>query len=273
MTERSLFDLEGRRAAVTGAAGLLGRVFCRALTTAGATVHALDVDDIGLARVADECGATPRRCDVTDEADVDRAIADLAAGGDIDAVVTSAAIDPKVGDDGGLSSGSDGDPGTHALDAWESTFRVNVTGTFLVARAAARVMAAQDHGRGRGSIVTIASTYGLAAPDPRVYGWPETPGSVRKPIDYPASKGAVLGFTRALAAAYVNTAMRVNSLSPGGAHAGQDARFVERYSARTILGRMARPDEYAGPIVFLCSDASSYMTGANLVVDGGWTAL
>jgi len=273
MTGPSLFSLDGRRALVTGAAGLLGREFCRALAGAGAEVVALDLDGDGLARVADVHGATPMACDVTDEADVTRVVRELAAAGPIDALVTSAAIDPKVDDEGGFSSAGDGDPATHPLSAWEQTFRVNVTGTFLAARTVAAVMATQDDGRGRGSIVTIASTYGLTAPDPRVYGWPDDEGSVRKPVDYPASKGAVLGFTRALAAAYVGTGVRVNSLTPGGAYAGQDATFVTRYSARTILGRMARPEEYGGPIVFLCSDASSYMTGANLVVDGGWTAL
>ncbi len=269
----SLFDLGGRRALVTGAAGLLGREFCRALVGAGATVYALDLDEGQLAIIAEELGVTPVGCDVTDEGAVDRIVDSLAESGSIDALVTSAAIDPKVDAGGGIASGGDGDPATYALASWDQTFRVNVTGTFLMARAVARVMATQDEGRGRGSIVTVASTYGLTAPDPRVYGWPEVPGSVRKPVDYPASKGAILGLTRALAAAYVNTGIRVNSLTPGGAYAGQDSAFVQRYSARTILGRMARPEEYAGPIVFLCSDASSYMTGANLVVDGGWTAL
>jgi NAD(P)-dependent dehydrogenase (short-subunit alcohol dehydrogenase family) len=273
MIDASLFALDGRRVVVTGAAGLLGREFCRALTDANATVYALDLDDEGLELVADESRAVPMRCDVTDERDVERTIADIANGGSIDALVTSAAVDPKVSENGTLTTGSDGDPATHPLEAWERTFRVNVTGTFLVARSVGRVMAGQDQGRGRGSMVTIASTYGLAAPDPRVYGWPEVEGSTRKPVDYAASKGAIVALTRALAAAYVGTGVRVNSLTPGGAYAGQDPAFVERYSARTILGRMARSEEYRGPIIFLCSDASSYMTGANLVVDGGWTAL
>jgi NAD(P)-dependent dehydrogenase (short-subunit alcohol dehydrogenase family) len=273
MTDASLFTLDNRRAVVTGAAGLLGREFCRALVGANATVYALDVDDEGLQRVADECQAIPMRCDVTDERDVEQTIADLASAGSIDALVTSAAVDPKVDEDGMLTSGSDGNPATYPLDSWSRSLHVNVTGTFLVARCVGRVMAEQDERRGRGSIVTIASTYGLVAPDPRLYGRPEAEPSAWKPIDYPASKGAILAFTRALAAAYVGTGVRVNALTPGGAYAGQDPAFVERYSSRTIIGRMARPEEYRGPIVFLCSDASSYMTGANLVVDGGWTAL
>jgi NAD(P)-dependent dehydrogenase (short-subunit alcohol dehydrogenase family) len=272
VTGRSAFDLSGRRALVTGAGGLLGREFCGALVDAGATVFAMDLDDAGLARTADECGARPVRGDVTDEVAIDRIMATMASDGGIDAVVTSAALDPKVGHDGRVGSG-DGDPATYPRASWERSFEVNVTGTFLVARAAARVMAEQDDGRGCGSIVTIASTYGLVAPDPRLYETPGSPTRARKPVDYPATKGAILGLTRALAAAYTGTGVRVNSLTPGGAAAGQDPGFVERYSSRTILGRMARPDEYRGPIVFLCSDASSYMTGANLVVDGGWTAL
>jgi NAD(P)-dependent dehydrogenase (short-subunit alcohol dehydrogenase family) len=273
MTDASLFTLDDRRAVVTGAAGLLGREFCRALVDANATVYALDVDDEGLERVADECQAIPMRCDVTDEQDVEHVIAEIATGGSIDALVTSAAVDPKVDEDGAFTSGSDGNPATYPLDSWSRSLEVNVTGTFLVARCVGRVMAGQDEGRGRGSIVTIASTYGLVAPDPRLYGRPDDEGNTWKPVDYPASKGAILALTRALAAAYVGTGVRVNSLTPGGAYAGQDARFVERYSSRTIVGRMAYPEEYRGPIVYLCSDASSYMTGANLVVDGGWTAL
>jgi NAD(P)-dependent dehydrogenase (short-subunit alcohol dehydrogenase family) len=272
VTNPSLFDLTGRRALVTGAGGLLGREFCGALADAGAAVFAVDVDDAALARTVDETGARPVRADVTDEGAVADVMATLADDGGLDAVVTSAALDPKVGGDGRVGSG-DGDPATYPRAAWDRSFEVNVTGTFLVARAAARVMAEQAAGQGRGSIVTIASTYGLVAPDPRLYEAPGSAGRAHKPVDYPATKGAILGLTRALAAAYTGTGVRVNSLTPGGAAAGQDAGFVERYSSRTILGRMARPEEYRGPIVFLCSDASSYMTGANLVVDGGWTAL
>jgi 2-deoxy-D-gluconate 3-dehydrogenase len=185
--------------------------------------------------------------------------------------VTSAAVDPKVDGAGGVAGGEQGFP-SYPLACWQESLLVNLTGTFLVAQAAASVMERQDGGRGRGSIVTIASTYGMTGPDQRLY----VDGGVQrsfKPLDYPTTKSGVIGFTRALAAYYRETGIRANSLTPGGAFNGQDPAFVERYASRTILGRMADPAEYRAAIAFLCSDASSYMTGANLVVDGGWTAL
>ena len=118
MSDANLFDLTGRRAIVTGAAGLLGREFCRALVDANATVYALDLDEAAVARVADECGAIPVRCNVTDEHDVEQTVADIASSGSIDALVTSAALDPKVDEEGAL--GSDGNPATYPLGAWDS---------------------------------------------------------------------------------------------------------------------------------------------------------
>jgi 2-deoxy-D-gluconate 3-dehydrogenase len=270
---RELFDVTGRRAIVTGGAGLLGRRFAAALVDLGAGVHVLDRDGDAAAKVADELsagaagtGAVAVACDITDEAAVDRAIGAIAAGGAIDILVNSAAVDPKA--DAGSSTLADAGFAQYPLGAWQRSMDVNLTGTFLVTRAVCRVM--EEHGT-PGAIVNISSTYGLAGPDQRLYQRSDGSRSF-KPLDYSVTKAGMLGFTRALAAHYAGTGIRVNALTPGGAYNEHDDEFVAAYSARTMLGRMARPDEYRGAIGFLCSDASSYMTGANLIVDGGWTA-
>jgi NAD(P)-dependent dehydrogenase (short-subunit alcohol dehydrogenase family) len=271
MSTLGQFDMTGRRAIVTGACGLLGREFCGALVDVGAEVFGFDRADADLDGL-ERHGVQPVACDVTDAGEVHDAVRALASGGEIDAVVTSAAIDPKVEASGEIGGGVSGDFVTYPLHAWAQTLTVNLTGTFLVAQAVGAVMQARPDGP-RGSIVTIGSTYGLSAPDQELYVDEHGNRQAYKPLDYPTTKAGVVGFTRALAAYYRGTRIRVNCLVPGGAYNGQDEGFVERYSQRTLLLRMADPAEYRGAIAFLCSDASSYMTGAQLVVDGGWTAI
>jgi 2-deoxy-D-gluconate 3-dehydrogenase len=265
-----LFDLAGRAALLTGGAGLLGRGFARTLAEAGAAVALADIDGAAAKAAADALArdglkALGLEADVTSP-DAVQAMVDstLRAFGRLDILVNSAALDPKFeGDTAGGSPPLEEFP----LEAWNRSLAVDLTGMFLSCQAASRPML----DRGGGVIVNLCSIYGLGGPDQRLYRRPGGP-DFYKPVSYSVTKAGVLGLTRYLAAYFGEQNIRVNALTPGGVFADQDEEFVKAYSARTILGRMARADEIQGALLFLASDASSYMTGANLVVDGGWTA-
>lgn len=266
------FALDGRTALVTGGAGLLGRQFTRALGEAGAGVvvadldfksaqtHARQLTDDGLQAIAVKVDVT-----VPDSVS-DMIQSSVAEFGSLDILVNSAALDPKFDPDN-LDTQSDNAFETYPLETWKKAIEVNLTGMFLVCQAAARQMLSQDYG----VIINICSTYGLVGPDQRLYERPKGPRHY-KPVYYTVSKAGVLGLTRYLATYYAGKPIRVNALTPGGVFNQHDDAFLKAYTARTVIGRMANPDEMSGAIVFLASEASSYMTGANLVVDGGWTA-
>jgi NAD(P)-dependent dehydrogenase (short-subunit alcohol dehydrogenase family) len=259
-------------AVVTGAVGLLGQHHCASLARAGASVVVTDLDSALCAELADRLAAAHGRpaiglgADITVPASVD-ALRDAVLDrlGRVDVLVNNAAVNEKVEDPG---TGAPLTFESYPLEEWERSLRVNVTGTFLCCRAFGATMAAA----GRGSIVNIASTYGLVAPDQSLYRRPDGTQAFFKSAAYPTTKGAVLALTRYLAAYWGRCGVRVNALCPGGVENGQDPHFVSRYAERTPLGRMADACDYEGAIVYLASDASSYVTGASLVVDGGWTA-
>ena len=205
--------------------------------------------------------------DVTNSASIHALVEScLSDFGSLDVLVNNAALDPKF-EPQHLHAPADNAFETYPLQAWQESLQVNLTGLFLMSQAAVIPMLAQKHG----VIINICSTYGLVGPDQRLYDLPAKPRKF-KPADYTVTKAGVLGFTRYLAAYYAGRNIRVNALSPGGVYNAHEDDFVKNYAAHTILGRMADLDEMNAAILFLASDASSYMTGANLIVDGGWTA-
>lgn len=272
----NLFNLTDRTAVVTGGAGLLGAEFCRALAQAGAAVVVADLDQAAAEAVAQRLNAAGCRAlavptDVTDPQSV-RTMVDrtVTAFGRLDILVNSAAQDPKFDPQHNPSEAHSPASGAFEgfpLPAWEQALKVNLTGAFLCCQAASAVMLTQE----RGVIINLSSIYGLTGPDQRIYQRPEQPPQF-KPVYYSVTKAGILGLTHYLAAYFAGKNIRVNALTPGGVFNGHDDAFVQAYSARAVLGRMAEKDEMNGALLFLASDASAYMTGANLVVDGGWTA-
>jgi NAD(P)-dependent dehydrogenase (short-subunit alcohol dehydrogenase family) len=268
------FDLTGRVAIVTGGVGLLGAEFCRTLAEAGAAVAVVDLNESASHAVAESLTSSGHQSlalptDITQPDSVNAAVDKaLSAFGRIDILVNSAALDPKFDPDAvnkGITPGAFED---YPLDLWNSALNVNLTGMFLMTQACVKSMIEQGK---KGSIINICSTYGLNGPDQRIYV-KDGKRVAFKPVYYTVTKAGVMGFTKYLAAYYAETEIRVNALTPGGVFNNHEDYFVKNYSAKTILGRMARKDEMNGALLFLASDASSYMTGNNVVVDGGWTA-
>jgi NAD(P)-dependent dehydrogenase (short-subunit alcohol dehydrogenase family) len=258
-------------AVVTGGAGLLGRRHCEALARAGAVPVIVDIDETAGPAVAEDVArrfavdAAAFSTDITDERALEQLRDDLDGRyGRIDILVNNAANDPKVDASSDLGWAR---LERFPLEQWEADLRVGLTGAFLCSK----VFGAEMARRGSGVIVNVASDLAVIAPDQRLY---LVAGTARdeqpvKPVSYSVVKTALVGLTRYLATYWADAGVRVNAISPGGIRADQPDEFVERVSALIPLGRMAEPDEYEGLLVFLCSDASSYITGQNLVADGG----
>ena len=273
---RSLFDLTGRVAIVTGGAGLLGAQHGAILAAAGAHVVLLDLASTDpRRRAAALSAANGVEClglavDITDESSLEDARGAIrTAFGRIDILVNNAANNPKVED------ASPDRPWSRLenfpIAVWNADIAVGLTGAFLCSRVFGVDMVAQNSG----VIVNVASDLAVIAPDQRLYrkdGLRDDEQPV-KPVTYSVVKTGLIGLTRYLATYWSAHNIRVNAISPGGVYAGQPDEFVDRLRPLIPMGRMARMDEYHGAILFLCSDASSYMTGQNLVVDGGRTTL
>jgi NAD(P)-dependent dehydrogenase (short-subunit alcohol dehydrogenase family) len=265
-----LFSLDQKTAIVTGALGLIGKKHCEALALAGANVVVADIDGAQAQSFAQQLGEQHFGIgiDVTQKSSLINASDEiLNKYGSIDILVNNAAINDMFENPalGKYLSAFENYP----LEAFQKSLDVNVTGVFLCSQVFGSVMAEQ----GGGSIINIASTYGMVGPDQTIYRNECGEQTFYKSPAYPVTKGAIINFTRFLAAYWGDKGVRVNTLSPGGVENGQNEFFIHNYSAKTLLGRMAQAGDYQGALIFLAGEASAYMTGANLVVDGGWTAI
>jgi NAD(P)-dependent dehydrogenase (short-subunit alcohol dehydrogenase family) len=262
MTTPTGFDLDGKRILLVGATGVLGRAYAEALAKTGARLAIADLASSGVMSLAEGIGAIGIEMDVTNEASVRdgvRVAVDVLGGLD-GAVSNAAATGELLMKEGDAFAPFENYP----LSTWQQTLDVNLTGSFLVARECGRSMREGDGG----SLVLVSSIYGIVGPDHRIYeGQPfkSFPG-------YSASKAGVIGLTRWLATWWGEAGIRVNCLTPGGTFNDHDEVFANAYGRRTPMGRMARREELVGMVIFLLSDASSYCTGQNYIVDGGFSA-
>ena len=268
-----LFTVAGRVVVVTGGLGQLGRQFTLACLDRGARVAVFDVrtaPDVVAGRYGDRAGdANLMFCevDVTARDSLETALNQVVARwGAPHALINNAALDSPPN----APASENGPFETYPVASLDKVMDVNLKGVVLACQVIGGAMAQA----GRGSVVNISSIYGLISPDQRLYTYrAETGGQpFFKPVAYSITKSGLLNLTRYLATYWAPQGVRVNTLTFGGVFNNQDATFLANYGAKVPLGRMAREDEYNGAVLFLISDASSYMTGSNLVIDGGWTA-
>lgn len=267
-----LFDVRDRVVVVTGGLGQLGRQYSLALVDRGAKVAIFDLQ-VTEPKVAERFGVRANdesllylRVDVTSRESILQGLDDVRARWGVPhALINNAALDSPPD----APAEENGPFESYPAASWDKVTEVNVKGVFLCCQVVGGEMASA----GRGSIVNVCSIYGVVSPDQRIYEYRRAGGEAFfKPVAYSVSKSALLNLTRYLATYWAGQNVRVNTITLGGVFNQQDDEFLKGYCARVPLGRMAREDEYNGAMIFLISNASSYMTGSNLIVDGGWTA-
>lgn len=268
---KDMFKLDRKTAIVTGALGILGRRFCAGLAESGANVVVVDLDEQNALDFSNQLANEYKvrtlgvGCDVADPIQVKEMVdKTVSIMGEINILHNNAA-----------SKSSDLEQflapfEEYSLETWREVMSVNLDGFFLVAKEVGKQM--KEQGKG-GSIIQTSSIYGILAPDHRIYEGSYYSGKpISSPAVYSASKGGVISLTKYLATYWAEFGIRVNSLTPGGVESGQNDEFNKRYSARIPLGKMASQHDMVGALLYLASDASAYVTGQNIVVDGGLTA-
>ena len=267
----NLFRLTGKTAVVTGALGIIGRKVCAGLAEFGANIVVVDLDPVESQKFANRLSADYRvqamgvACDVADPQDVENCVKHAVDKmGRIDILHNNAAS-KSSNLDAFLAPFEE-----YSLEQWNEVMSVNLNGMFLMAKEVGKQMIKQGNG---GSIIQTASIYGIMGPDHRIYeGSVYMNRPISSPAVYSASKGGVVAMTKYLATYWARHNIRVNTITPGGVESGQNEEFKKRYSNRIPLGRMAQASEMVGAVIYLASDASSYVTGQNIVVDGGLSA-
>ena len=271
----TLFDVEGKIFVITGGLGQLGAQFAKAALARGARVAVFgrNADEARMNRVfsGEELATGRLRChevDICSKETVEKAMEAIGGEWGVPHVLVNAAgIDTQPTAPPEVSGPFE----TFPEEVFREVVETNITGTFLCCQVIGGAMARE----GRGSIINVGSIYGMLSPVQGIYAYKEEKTGVPfiKPVAYSASKSGVYNLTRYLATYWARKGVRVNTLTPSGVfREGQDEEFIANYTNRIPIGRMAQSDEFNGPVLFLASDASRYMTGANLVVDGGWTA-
>tara|TARA_B100000902_G_scaffold399286_1_gene469427 strand:- start:2419 stop:3201 length:783 start_codon:yes stop_codon:yes gene_type:complete len=256
------FDIKNKIIILTGGSGNLGSIYSQYLISNGAIVCNFDLTKPDKSNIIDEKKYLFLKTDVTKKDEISNSLNLVCEKfGSPSALINNAALDSPPGDDEKINGPFEDYP----EDAWDKVMEVNLKSIFLTCQIVGKEMLKNNSG----SIINISSHYGLISPDQRIYNYKE---NFNKPIAYSASKSGIFNLTRYLSTYWGPKNIRVNTLTLGGVYDNQDKQFVKNYSNKVPLGRLAEKNEYNGVIHFLISEASSYITGSNIVSDGGWTA-